>query len=327
MIEKTLHLSIDEDHDGIRLDKFLVEQLGISRTKILAHIKQECVVNGANIPFTKGGIMLKTDTEVVVHPLPAPAETVDEETSAPDDSIYQYIKIIAETDDYLVISKPAGLLVHPSNEKQYITLAHWLKRTYPEIISVGEDKVRPGIVHRLDKETSGVMVVAKTQRMFDLLKTQFQSRTVKKIYHTLVHGIIEPDHDILDFLISRGVDGKMASRPNVSVEALSDVRKVQEGKQAKTEFWVEKRFINHTWLRVQIHTGRTHQIRVHMFAYNHPVAGDKLYIQKKLKEKDNAPRMFLHAAELSFDDIDGKRVTFVSHVPDKMREYINTLSA
>lgn len=237
------------------------------------------------------------------------------------------IKIIVETADYLVINKPAGVLVHPTAAKEKDTVADWLRKKYADIIKVGDSKERPGIVHRLDKEASGLLVIAKTQKMFEHLKRQFQARETEKEYLVLVYGRMEKDEGRIDFAIDRGKDGRMASRPKVDKFDVEKVGKEQPGKEAVTEFWAEKRFTRFTLLRVRIQTGRTHQIRVHLYAYNHPVVGDALYLNRKLikKSEQKLDRLFLHAARLCFADLAGERKCFDSELPAELKEYLAKL--
>ncbi len=237
------------------------------------------------------------------------------------------ISIIADNADYLVVNKPAGLLVHPTLKGETETLTGWLVETYPEIKTVGDDLSRPGLVHRLDREASGVMVVAKTQEMFLHLKKQFQERTMEKEYKVLVHGKVAKDEGVIDFAIDRGEDGRMASRPKIDPLRLASVKHEQGGRDALTEFSVEKRFTRFTLLRVHIHTGRTHQIRVHMLAYNNPVVGDTVYMNKKLNLKRDIElgRLFLHATRLCFDDLAGARVCYGAKLPMKLEEFLKKL--
>lgn len=235
--------------------------------------------------------------------------------------------IIADTPDYAVINKPAGLLAHPTVKKESATLANWLVNKYPEIKAVGESPERPGIVHRLDREASGVMVVAKTQSMFDHLKKQFQERDVEKQYVVLVHGRVAKDHGFIDFPIGRGEAGRMASRPNRDPLTLAALNHEEDDKTAVTEFLVKTRFTRFTLLEVTIHTGRMHQIRVHFFAYNHPVVGDTIYMNKKLNlKRDHAlGRLFLHAQKLCFANLAGERVCYEAELPDELKKFLEQL--
>ena len=229
----------------------------------------------------------------------------------------QVPNIIAQTQEYLVIEKPSGLLTHPTEKNEPHTLTDWLVEQYPEIQSVG-DPNRPGIVHRLDKLVSGVMVVARTEQMYAHLKDAFHNREVHKTYLALVHGAIEADEGVIDFSIARAKHGRgMAARP-----------KNQHGRDALTEYLVLDRFVNHTYVQVEPKTGRTHQIRVHLFALNTPIVKDPLYWQKRYKNEKIAqrtPRIFLHATRLSFTDLEGAVVDFESPLPQELQDVLNSL--
>lgn len=241
-------------------------------------------------------------------------------------------KVIAETSDYLVIDKPAGLAVHGGGNIQEPTLIDWLLAKYPKIKTVGEDETRPGIVHRLDKEVSGLMVIAKNNQSFSSLKNQFKNRQIHKEYLALVHGHLKQDHGLINFSITRSRDGhRMAALPSGTEELL--LRKSPRGRDqgnidswlkartAETEFNVLKKFINYSLVQVQIKTGRTHQIRVHFFAYGHPLVGDRLYGAKKLQlknEKLGLKRVWLLANHLSFRDLSGKIQKFTLETPTEL---------
>jgi 23S rRNA pseudouridine1911/1915/1917 synthase len=245
-------------------------------------------------------------------------------------------KIIFENADYLVINKPAGLIVHGGTGITEPVLTDWLRKKYPEIETVGDDPLRPGIVHRLDKEASGLMIITKTPKAFDYFKKQFQKRKIVKKYSALAYGKISKDEDIITFPIRRSKDGyKMAALP-VSSETISDknkpnnrdrgtLRAQDESKEAITEFSVLNRYVNYTLLDVTIKTGRTHQIRVHFYAYGHPLVGDPLYWTKKTKvknEKLKLGRIFLVARELSFKDLDGEKQKFCIDLPTDLQSFL-----
>lgn len=241
-------------------------------------------------------------------------------------------KIITETADYLVIDKPAGLAVHGGGNIQEPTLIDWLLLKYPDIKNIGEDETRPGIVHRLDKEVSGLMVVAKNNPSFSNLKNQFKNRTIHKEYLALVHGQLKQENGLINFSISRARDGhRMAALPAGTEELL--LRKSPRGRDqgnidswikartAETKFDVVKKFINYSLVRVQIKTGRTHQIRVHFFAYGHPLVGDRLYGARKLQlknEKLGLQRVWLLANHLSFQDLKGVVQKFTLETPPEL---------
>ena len=238
-------------------------------------------------------------------------------------------EIISETADYLVIAKPAGLAVHAGGNLTGPTLTDWLVDYYPKIKTVGDDPTRPGLVHRLDKDVSGLMVIAKNQKSFAALKDQFKDRAVNKEYTALVHGQLIPDEGAIDFPITRSKAGyKMAALPARTTDLLlrrhprgrdqGNIDSWMKSRTALTEFTVIKRFVNYTLLRVRIKTGRTHQIRVHLFALGYPLAGDDLYYTKKTKEKNKKlalGRVFLIADRLSFRDLAGQEQHFSLDLP------------
>ena len=244
-----------------------------------------------------------------------------------------HIEIIAETTDYLVINKPAGLAVHGGGNLQEPTLVNWLLSHYPKIKDVGDDPARPGLVHRLDKDVSGLMVIAKNNKSFENLKNQFKDRTINKEYLALVYGKVSAEEGVIDFPIKRSQAGhKMAALP-LNAEKLLSRRSPQERDQgniagwfkardALTEYQVLQRFVNYTFLRVKIKTGRTHQIRVHFFALSHPLVGDNLYCTSKTKLKNkklNLGRVFLVANHLTFLDLNGEAQDFQINLPPELK--------
>jgi len=241
-------------------------------------------------------------------------------------------QIIFEDENYLVVNKPAGLAVHGGGNIKEATLADWLINYYPPIKTVGEDLTRPGIVHRLDKDVSGLMVVAKTQAAFDDLKGQFKGREINKEYVALVHGKLAAADGEINFPIKRSQAGhKMAALPLNAADLLSrrhprgrdqgNISGLFKAREAITFFKTLKNFVNYTLVRVKIKTGRTHQIRVHFFAYGHPLVGDNLYCTKKTKYKNKKiglGRVFLVADRLSFRDLAGDKRNFTLDLPSEL---------
>lgn len=310
---------VEETDTGKRLDIFLSEQMELSRSQVSRFIDDEEVTVNGKLP-KKAGDKVKFEDSIVFEP----KEKVEIVQEVP---IFDLdIEILKETDDYIVFNKPSGLLVHETEAQEPYTLANWIIQKYPSINGVGEAKNRPGIVHRLDKEASGALIVAKNQKMFEALKEQFKQRTIEKEYRVLVHGIIEADEGKIDFAIDRGTEGKMVSRPRLDPLKLESVSVAQPGKEALTEFWVLQRFINYTLLSVKIHTGRTHQIRVHFYAYNHPVVGDQLYFQRRLaKFNKDIKRIFLHAYRLKFTDLQGEKVEVTCPLPPDLESFLEKI--
>lgn len=245
-------------------------------------------------------------------------------------------EIIFEDNNYLVINKPAGLIVHGGPSIKDETLVDLLLEKYPDIKKVGDDPIRPGIVHRLDKEVSGLMVIAKTPESFSDLKRQFQERDVNKKYLALAHGRIDKDYDEIDFSIKRAKEGyKMAALPHNAEDLLTrrspksrdkgNIAGVFKAKEALTSFQVIKRFINYTYVEVEIKTGRTHQIRVHFSAYSHPLVGDNLYSTKKSKAKNlkiGINRIFLVAHNLTFFNLEKEEKKFSIELPEELKKFL-----
>lgn len=233
-------------------------------------------------------------------------------------------EIIYQDENYLVINKPAGLLVHGASHIKEPTMVDWLIKKFPEIERVGEDLERPGIVHRLDKDVSGLMVIARNNNAFESLKEQFQKRTIVKEYTALAYGkVLKPDGEI-DFPIKRSEQGfKMAAVPKNFGEHHDD-----KIRRAITEFEVIKPFINYTLLKLKIKTGRTHQIRVHLFAYGNPLVGDNLYSTAKTRIKNkkiNLGRVFLVSTKLEFKNLDNKTLDFSVGLPHDLTEFLKTV--
>lgn len=287
-----------------RLDHFLVENYPEkSRSYWQKEVKAgRVLVNAKVVPphlFLKGGENIEI-TKAQKH------ESTKSKKQIPK------LEIIDETADYIIINKPVGLLVHPTDISKEATLVDALVKHFPAIKKVGNDKSRPGIVHRLDRLVSGVMVVAKTPAMYEHLKKSFGDRKVKKEYLALVHGPLTKDTDTISFSISRSRrGGRMAAKPEG-----------EEGKPATTSYDVLERFSNMTYVSAKPETGRTHQIRAHFHAIGHPIIGDPLYrtrnqkahkARKRESAKAEATRIMLHAFKLSFSDLQGK--TKIYEVP------------
>lgn len=224
------------------------------------------------------------------------------------------IPILFENKDYVVINKPAGLVVHADGRTQEASIASWVLEKHPEMKEVGEPLVlangesvmRPGIVHRLDRETSGVLILAKNQNAFLHLKQQFQDRMVGKKYHTFLHGNLKDDEGEISRPI--GKSSKDFRRWSAQPGARGELR------EAQTNYLVLGRASGLTFVEVEPKTGRTHQIRVHFKAIHHPVVGDKLYGENQ-PAKLGFKRTALHAREITFLDVSGKQVTVEAPYP------------
>lgn len=306
-MDKKIKVQTEESQ---RLDVYLSQFLGISRAKIQKLIKSEFVLVNEEIGKTKtlinngDEIKVMYDTDVKKEPVKAPP--------MPD--------VIYEDNDVLVINKPSGLKVHPAHEEDSDpTLTHVLSIKYPEIKTVGDEpELRPGLVHRLDKYASGVLVVAKTQDAYDHLKNQFKNRAVKKIYSVLVYGCPSKEHDLIKLRLDRSKKGNIVAHPENS----------EKGRDAMSEYDIVEKFATTTLLKVQIHTGRTHQIRAHMFSIGHPVVGDMVYRQKQMKNINpiELHRLFLHASELTISLPSREQKTFVAELPKELSDTLASLS-
>lgn len=306
MILKTKPEQIDQ-----RLDKFLTEKLPITRSQIKKLIKAGKILIDGRVPsvhrFLKSGETIKIVDKNITD-----INTVKK--LEPNKNVK--FKIVYEDDDILVIDKPAGLLIHPTEKMEPNTLAAGLLAKYPKIAKVGDNELRPGIVHRLDKQVSGLLLACKTQKAFDYFKKQFQQRKVKKMYIALVYGAMERPEGVIDLPIERSAaKGKMAVKSQA-----------EGGKEAITKYWVDKQFKNFSLLDVEILTGRTHQIRAHLNALQHPIVGDKLYTQKWVRQELDLDRPFLHSSLLSFTNLDGQKLEFKSKLPTKLQNILKSLT-
>jgi len=299
-VPKTEFLAGPGAGEGSRLDVFLADRVpSLTRSQIRKLIDEGAArVGGA---LRRASHKLRAG-EVVefAYDIPVPAGV------EPQDIPFN---ILYADEDVVVLDKPAGLVVHPGAGNAAGTLANALVGRFPEIAAVGPED-RPGIVHRLDKETSGVMVAARSARAYESLVGQFRSKDVWKTYLGLVWGRITAPEGRIDWPIGRhATDGK-----RISVRS-------RHPKDAETFFKVLQTFRDTTLLEVRPVTGRTHQIRVHLAAAGHPVAGDALYGRKKAARK--FPRLFLHAHTLSFlHPGTGERLTFASELPPDLEAVV-----
>ncbi|MBI2415563.1 MAG: RluA family pseudouridine synthase [Candidatus Kerfeldbacteria bacterium] len=302
---------ISEAQRGARLDHYLVQLWpNVSRANIQKLIASGSIqVNGKTVPkhyFLKVGDSLD---------VPAPPSIklmrgkITPTTAVP-------LALLALHDDYIVLNKPAGIAVHPSSTMTGLTLVHGLVAQFPELAQVGDDPLRPGIVHRLDRDVSGVLVVARTTTMFELLKQQFQNRTIHKRYLALVHGTFSQATGQITFGIERSkqYSHKMAALPS------------GQGKAAVTEYEVLQQYQQYTYIALNILTGRTHQIRVHLNAIGHPVVGDAVYKPKKFTSRLQPQRLFLHASVLTFQLPNGQTVTYQAPLPKELQLILDDLT-
>lgn len=290
---------VDKNDNAVRIDKFLGENLeDFSRS-----FMKKLIENGdvfVNDEKTKSSYKVKEkDFIKVIIKKEKPIEIKAE--NLPLDIIY-------ENKEYLILNKKQGMTVHPSEDNLKGTLVNGLLNLNIPLSDI-EGQLRPGIVHRLDKETTGLLIVCKTNDMHLNIKKQLLEKTMDREYLVLVHGVIKADTGTIDAPIGRNKKDRMKKAVVIG------------GRESKSDFKVIKRFQNHTFLKVALETGRTHQIRVHMSHIKHPVVGDNIYGIKNDKVKN----LMLHAYRLGFDDLKGNRLYFSKHINQKFRNVLKTI--
>lgn len=304
-------LTIPDDSNGLRLDRFLASVLGgHSRSQIQRLIK-EGLVHVAGRP-AKSNQPVKTG-QIVTVDLPAPTEAAVAAEALP-------LPILYQDPDLVVVDKPAGMVVHPAAGHDSGTLVNALLHHVTDLSGIGGEK-RPGIVHRLDRGTSGLMVVAKSDAAHEELARQFHDREVEKEYFALVWGTVQAGRRI-DLPVGR----HPADRKKMSAKA-------RRAREAVTRIVRAEHFGRVlTLAQVAIHTGRTHQIRVHLSEIGHPIVGDSLYggvhrrVPGDLRAVTHLERPFLHAAKLAFTHpTDGRRMEFTSELPPDLQRVLDEL--
>ena len=288
------------DVAGLRLDKFVGEKCPeLSRTHA-----QQLIHNGfvtVNSKSAKPSLKLNSGdkVDVVIPPEPPPqlaAENIP-------------LKIVYEDADLLVVDKPAGLPVHPAPGHPSHTVANAVL-SYLPTLAKDADSLRPGIVHRLDKDTSGLLIIAKNRLAQANLSQQFKSRIVKKTYITLVQGKLTPEKGTIEAAIGRDP----SHRQRMAITA--------KGREARTEYKVIEYIGNYSFLEIKPETGRTHQIRVHLAAIGFPVVGDTTYGLKSSR----FPRQFLHASKITFKlPSNDKEITLESPLPPDLQSVLKEI--
>jgi 23S rRNA pseudouridine1911/1915/1917 synthase len=310
----SLTLSVLSTDAGQRLDTFLAAHIeGWSRARLQRLIEDaDVLVNGL---VAKSSYKLHANDQIEVELTPPPSTAFAPENIPLD--------IVFEDDDLIVVNKPAGMVVHPAAGAEAGTLANALAYHFAQLSNTA-GAARPGIVHRLDKGTSGLLVAAKTESAHENLADQFRAREVFKSYLALVHGHVEKKTDQIDQPIAR--DPRNRIRMAI----------VRGGRPALSIYRVRKRFERFTLLDIELKTGRTHQIRVHLAWLKHPVVGDEVYGGGRDKTVNDAQvraqisrlgRQFLHAEQLGFSHPrTGEEVRFTAQPPDDLRHLLEVLN-
>jgi 23S rRNA pseudouridine1911/1915/1917 synthase len=309
---ETLAFDVSEEDAGARLDAFLAARVeGVSRSTLKRVIDDGDVLVGGRA--AKPSLKLKGGERVEVElPAPPPSEVEPEEIP---------LDILHEDEEVVVVNKPAGMVVHPAAGVRNGTLANALAFRFQN--SEFGTSIRPGIVHRLDRDTSGLIVVAKTARAHENLSDQFRARTVFKSYVALVHGVTKEDRGKIEEPLAR--DPRNRTRMAV----------VRSGRAALSLWRVRQRFTRFTLLDVQIKTGRTHQIRVHLAWIKYPVVGDETYGGGRDKTLPDPAlrarvaalkRQFLHAERLGFHHPStGEWLGFTAPLPAELTGFLESL--
>ena len=290
-----------QNEEPIRIDKFLTEEFeDLSRNSIQILIKNNAVTVNGNV--VKANYILKNNDEIEI----MFDDAVDSEILPEDIPLDVYY----EDEDVIVVNKPSGMVVHPAVGNFTGTLVNALMYHCKDLSTINGVK-RPGIVHRIDKDTSGLIMVAKNDISHNFLAEQLKDKTASRVYVALVHGNVHVKKGVINAPIGRD----LKSRVKMAV--------VKDGKEAITEFTVLKYYKDFTLIECRLKTGRTHQIRVHMSYIGYPLVGDPLYGPKKLRYGD---KQYLHAKELSFIHPSTKqRVTFTTELPKYFCEFLNKI--
>ncbi len=299
--EQSFRLSV-QGEDGERLDVFIAARCPrISRSQARRLIDEGlATVDGRPV---KASYPVR-DGEIVDVRVPAVDDAAPQPEAIP-------LRVIYEDKDVLVVDKPAGVIVHPGAGRAQHTLVSALLARYPDLAGTGET-LRPGIVHRLDRNTSGLLLVARNERARADLTRQLKERLVEKRYLALVVGRLEPTEGVIEGEIGR--DPRNRRRMAI----------VAGGRYARTAYSVIERLDRFTLVEIAPSTGRTHQIRVHLAAVGHPVVGDELYG----KPSKLVGRQFLHAARIAFSHpVDGRPMSFESPLPADLAEALRPLNA
>ena len=305
-----LNIVVRSPDAGERIDTFLSRETGITRSQV-----QRLILNGAvfvNEMAVGRNYRLKINDEIVFG-----VPDKEEERLIPEPLA---VEILYEDRDVILVDKPAGMVVYPAAGHSRGTLMNALSYHCESLAAVG-GPLRPGVVHRLDKDTSGVMVIALRDRSYHELVSQFRERSIKRRYKALVYGDLKEDEGEISLRIGRSPSDrkKMSTRGRA-------------GKEAFTRWKVLKRFGSSTLIEVRLGTGRTHQIRVHFASVGHPVLGDRTYgkkteIETEKKKKIFFPRQMLHAELLGFTHpATGEYMEFTSPLPEDMTQKVKELS-
>ncbi|MFZ2193792.1 MAG: RluA family pseudouridine synthase [Candidatus Moraniibacteriota bacterium] len=304
---------VKKENIGKRADKFLKEEVffsgGITRGEIVEKIKAvKILINNKQI---KPSYLLKEKDEIML------GFNLEKKERLRKNSDLK-IPIVYQNENFIVINKPANIQVHPDFHEKEKTLVNFLLVDFPEIENVHDESVgaemRPGIVHRLDKETSGIMLVARNQKTFLELKRKFQNKEIAKKYQAIVYGVPNPSEGIIEKPLARSADYRkqvIAGRKTKTIirEAVTKYRTVKEVSS------------NYALLELEPKTGRMHQLRVHLTSIGYPIVGDKKYYLRGLLRRNEIERQLLHAKNIKFE-LFGKGYEFEAPLPEDFEKCI-----
>lgn len=297
---ENIHITVDEDIKGVRIDKALLSKVDFSRTRLQQLIDEGLVT--VNDEVVKSNYKLRLNDEIEIE--------IPENEEYKVEPIKMDLDIRYEDEDVIVINKPRGLIVHPTSTTSEPTLVNGVLYHCHDLSGINGVN-RPGVVHRIDKDTTGLIIMAKNDRAHLFLSQQLADKTMNRKYYALVNGVIPHDNGTIDAPIGRDPKDRQKM-------AVTD----KNGKDAVTKFFVLERFRKHTLIECHLMTGRTHQIRVHMSYIGYPIVNDPKYAPRKMKGNGQ----LLHAFELTFiHPTTLQRMTITCPRPDDFEEYLEEL--
>lgn len=312
---QTLHATPSDQ--GLRLDVFLKRQFPhYTRATLIKHIKNGFIL--VNAKKSKPSYHLNGNEHLS---LDFPQE---EDTSLKANNSLS-LPIVFQNDDFLIINKPSGIQVHPSSTEKEKTVVNWLIAHYPEITSIGDDPMRPGIVHRLDKDTSGIMIIAKNASSFPELKKLFSQRNIHKSYLAITHNIPSPEEGSISLPIARSRSFRKQTivqegtrYKGISREALTEYKLLLSSYNKDLD-------LKYSLIQAFPKTGRMHQIRIHLSHIHCPIIGDDLYKKKEFPNPPTVKRFLLHAYSLEFSLFE-KPYTFILKPPEDFEPFLHETS-
>lgn len=304
-MEQVIELIVDAKDEGKRADAFLRENTTFSRSRVSALIQDGALRVSDELELKPSRKLTAGEKITLIIPEIREVELVAQ--NIPIDIIYQ-------DEDIVIVNKPCGMVVHPAVGNEDKTLVNALMYHVKDLSGIGGE-MRPGIVHRLDKDTSGLILVAKNDHAHAAMSEQFKARSMEKHYRAVAFGNFSEDDGLIDAPIAR----HPTDRKRMAV--------VAGGKESQTQWHVLERLKSASYLDVNLLTGRTHQIRVHMQSIGHPLLGDVIYAPH-VKVPVHIPRLMLHAYSLSFDHpTSGKRIDIVAPIPEKFLTVLEKLKS